>query len=178
LPEAVAELHAALTVANDIGHTFLQNQCLTSLTTLYRLQGDRRLVKLHLEQVGQLMPRLTSTFYLGAAYANQAWLNFRAGELKAAQSEAHQAVALWGQGSYPFKWLAYWILLASALQQQALSEAVAAARVMLDPSQHQLPDDIATLLEAAVRASRTGLADPSQAHLTQVVNLAYQYGYL
>lgn len=178
LVEATGELAAALDVANDIGHIFLQNQCLTCLTILYRLQDDPALVRHYLEQVWQVLPRLNTPFYLGAAQANRAWLSFRAGSLNVAQAEAQQAVTLWGQGSYPFKWLALWILLAIALQRQALSEAIAAAGAMLDPTQHQLPDELTDLLELAVRAWQSGEAKATQARLAQAVDLAHKYGYL
>jgi hypothetical protein len=178
LVEAASELHAGLKVANDIAHIFLQNQCLTCLTILHRLQGEPALVRGYLEQLWQILPRLNAPFYQGAAHANQAWLNYRADNLKDAQAEAQKAVTLWGQGSYPFQWLAHWILLVLALQRQAISEAITAAQSMLDPSQYKLPDDVTEALELAVQTWKSDDAAATQAHLSRFMELARKHGYL
>lgn len=178
LAEAAPELQTALSIANAIGHAFLQNQCLTCLAVLHRLQGEPVLVRRYLDLHWQILPRLNAPFYLGAVHANQAWLSFKADDLQTAQTEARQAVTLWGQESYPFQWLAHWILLALALRRRAMPQAITSAQAMLDPSQHKLPDNITHLLETAVQAWRSGNSEATHTHLSQALKLAYEYGYL
>jgi hypothetical protein len=110
--------------------------------------------------------------------ANKAWLHFRNGEQETAYEQAQAAMSTWEVTPYPFFWLALWILLAVALQENHLSDAVAAAQGMLDPAQMKLPDDAEHKLGAAVRFWEAGDTDSTRNHLTQAVALAEEHGYL
>ena len=87
-------------------------------------------------------------------------------------------MACWSKAVYPFHWLAHWPLLAMALQQNQLPDAVVAARAMLDPGQQQLPTEVEDLLSSAVYAWGANNETVAQSHLESTAQLASLYGYL
>ncbi|GIK40907.1 MAG: transcriptional activator [Chloroflexota bacterium] len=178
LAGAEAVLQETLALAGKLGDQWSQTQCLVYLTILYRLRGDTT-------QVGAYLPRLVEAgqtvgtpFYMAVSQANTAWLHHRNGQFLSAQKEALAALSTWDNSPYPFQWLAYWIVLAMALKQESLSEAIEAARAMLAPTQQKLPDDVTEALEMASQTWESDNGDIIQERLRQVVELAGQYGYL
>ncbi|MCK6623764.1 MAG: hypothetical protein DPW09_36040 [Anaerolineae bacterium] len=173
-----AALQETLALAGKLSDKWSQTQCLVYLTILYRLWGDTT-------QVGAYLPRLVEAgqtvgtpFYMAVSQANTAWLHYRNGQLPSAQEEAQAALSTWDNSPYPFQWLANWIVLAIGLKQEALPDAIKAARAMLDPSQQKLPDDVTETLEMAVQSWESGNTDMMQERLRQAVELAREYGYL
>lgn len=178
LSGAEVALGEALAQAGNLNDPWSQTQCLVYLTVLYRLQGDTARMELHLPRLAAAGQTAGSPFYQAVFQANTAWLHYRRGHLLVAQAEAQAARTTWVNSPYPFQWLAQWIALAVALEQGTLADAVEAARALLDPRQQQLPDDVAQLLDLAVKALQSSADATAQAHLRRAVQLALGYGYL
>ena len=178
LAEAEEYLQQSLTAAEAIGDFWLQDQCLVYLNILYRLQGNTAQVAAQLPHLVEVSQRVGYNTYIGVAQANTAWLHYRAGEWPRAQTQAAAALASWDKSPYPFYWLAQWLLLALALQQNQLPDAIHAARAMLDAKQQKLPDEIDDLLVTAVSAYEADDEVTVRDRLETAVALATQHGYL
>ncbi len=178
LAGAAQALKETLAMAEKFGDYWSQTQCLVYLTTLYRLQGDVTQMSVYLPQLAEVGQTVESPFYMAASQANSAWLCYRSGQFPAAQEKAQAALSTWKNSPYPFQWLAYWIILAINLKQQAWPEAIDAARAMLDPSQQKLPEDVSAVLEMAVQTWESGDTDTIEPRITQAVKIAHDYGYL
>jgi predicted DCC family thiol-disulfide oxidoreductase YuxK len=168
----------ALVTAKELGDSWLQNQCLVYLTILYRIQGNTTQVAAHLPHLVEISQQVGNSLYIGVSQANTAWLHYRAGEWQQALTQAEAAIASWADTMYPFQWLAYWPLLATALWLDRPADAVAAARAMLDSKQQQLPDEVDEVLEMAVAVWQSNDETTARSRLETAAELAAQYGYL
>jgi tetratricopeptide (TPR) repeat protein len=179
LDESGTMLRQALKTAEASGNFWLQDQSLAYLTILYRLQGETTQVLTYLPKLVEISEQVGYHNYIGVSQANHAWLHYRAGEWLQAQTEAEAALTSWTLGTkYPLQWLANWLLLAVALRQNRLEDAVDAARAMLHPKQQLLSDEIDEVLDAAVTAWDAGDEAAAGDFLKTAVNLATQHGYL
>ena len=178
LDEAQEMLHEALKAAEAQGDSWLQNQAMVYLTIVYRFQGARAKAEDLLPQLVEVSRLTGNSMYGGVAQANTAWLHFRAGDWRQAKTQAEMALASWEQTSYPFQWLAQWVLLAVALQHNWLADAVSAASAMLDQKQMKLVDEVEIALETAVAAWESEDEDAACKRLESAVKLAGRHGYL
>jgi DNA-binding SARP family transcriptional activator len=178
LNDACEMLLLALVTAKELGDSWLQNQCLVYLTILYRIQGNTTQVAAHLPHLVEISQQVGNSLYIGVSQANTAWLHYRAGEWQQALTQAEAAIASWADTMYPFQWLAYWPLLATALWLDRPADAVAAARAMLDSKQQQLPDEVDEVLEMAVAVWQSNDETTARSRLETAAELAAQYGYL
>jgi len=176
--EAEGRIRKALAMGEELGDSWLQTQSLVYLTILFRLLGKRSGVAVYLPQLVETLNRISYPMYVGVSEANRAWLHYRAGQWQEAQAEAEAALATWSVTSYPFQWLAHWVLLALALKQKRLPDAVEAGRAMLAPGQRQLPAAVAAALEAAVAAWDAGEVEAAREKLGRAVDGAGERGYL
>ena len=116
--------------------------------------------------------------YLGTTSANQAWLHWCDGAWDAAVQEAQAALQRWQALVYPMQWLARLPLLAIALQQGRLDDAIHEAQALLHPEQQQLPTALTAALQAAVDARMQQQSAGSVANLHQALHLAQESGHL
>ena len=177
LNEAIEFLQQALDTAEELGDSWLQIQCLVYLTILYRFQGDMTQVTNHLPQLVETAQQIGNKNYIGVSQANSAWIHYRAGEWQQTQDLAGAALASWANTTYPFDWLAHWPLLAVAMQQRRLQDAINSARVMLDLNQQQQPQEVEEALGMAIAAWEVNDLYP-RSHLDTAVASASQLGYL
>jgi hypothetical protein len=112
--------------------------------------------------------------YVAAAKGNLAWVAWREGDLPGARDNGRAALETWQKGQlvYPFHWTALWPLIAVALAQDQVSEAVGYARDLLDPMQLRLPDTLAQQLEQAIRAWEADDREAARASLDRAHGLA------
>jgi DNA-binding SARP family transcriptional activator len=171
-------LKQALIAAEKLGDSWSQTQCLVYLTVVYRLKGNTRQAQATIRRLAEAAQIVKSPYYTPILQANTAWLHFRNGEQGKAYDQAQAAMSTWEVTPYPFFWLALWILLAVALQENRLSAAVASAQDMLDPAQMKLPDDVEHELGTAMRFWEAGDTDKARNHLAQAVAMAQEHGYL
>ena len=112
--------------------------------------------------------------YTGLHAATHAWVALRDGRLDRAAEHAARALADWEMegraGPTVFQWSARFPLLAVEVTRGDIEAARTHARVMLDPSQQPLPEDVAEALRAAID---TGAA----ARFVTAVELGHAGGY-
>jgi predicted ATPase/DNA-binding SARP family transcriptional activator len=178
LDDAQPRLEAALALAESGGERWRVVVCCTYLALLHRRRGAEDEVRHWTGRAlaaGEELPATT-----GMARANEAWLAWRAGDAAAARTLAAVAMRVWAGVSpvYPFEWAARWPLLAAALQEDAVGEAVEHARAQLDPEQQPLPDEVARELALAVDLWESGDLPRTRAHLQAAVEAAVPLGFL
>jgi hypothetical protein len=178
LDEAAPHLEAALALAESGGERWRVVVCSTYLALLHRRRGAGDEVRRWTGRAlaaGEELPVCT-----GMAGANEAWLAWRAGDAAGARTLAAAAVRVWTPISpvYPFAWAARWPLLAAALADGAVDEAVEHARAQLDPEQQPLPDEVARELALAVDLWESGDLPRTRAHLQSAVEAAVPLGFL
>jgi DNA-binding SARP family transcriptional activator len=178
LQAATGQLETTLPRAERVGDLSTQTLCLTYLSVAHRLQGDLEQSRRYTERCLERAREGGSAVYVGAAEANLGWLAYRAGDSDGAVRHGEAALAEWKSMQYPFRWLALWPLLAVALDQGPISDAVGQARAMLDPVQQRLPEALTATLEEAIAAWDEGHAAPAREHLAEAVRLAQDMGYL
>lgn len=170
---ACDQLERALENASRIGDLELEARCLIYLAVEARLRGDAARVAGFLERVERVIDVIGLPEYRAASLANRAWIVRREGRLLDAERLATDAAMIWEEGGvyYPFRWLAYMVLLAVAAVAGDETTGADAAGVMLRPSQQRLSPAMEHALEQA-------LAEPSRATLLAATREAEAAGYL
>ena len=178
LDEAEAPLASALALAQAEGERWREALCCAYLALLHRRRGTIDEVRRWTERGASLEGHLPTAD--GLARANAAWLAWRSGDADGARTYAAAALRTWASVSpaYPFEWAARWPLLALALADGAVDQAVEHARAQLDPEQHPLPDDLARELAVAVDLWEDGDAARARSHLQRAAEMAVPLGFL
>jgi DNA-binding SARP family transcriptional activator len=180
LDEAHSHLTAALEVTERMGEADYRIRCLAYLSVVHRMRGEA-------EQTQQLASRCLEAAtapealtYVGVARANLAWLAWRKGSVEEVLADGQAALACWHRppSAYPFHWLGLWPLLAVALSQGTLDDALDHARSLIDAGQQPPRIPLAVILEEAIAAGEGGLVEATHSHLVRAVELAQEMGYL
>lgn len=82
------------------------------------------------------------------------------------------------QRANSFLWAGLWPLIGVALAQEKIADAVNYAGMLLDTTQQPPPEQLGTLLEAALQAWNAGQQEEALALLQQAVPIAEEMGYL
>lgn len=177
---AEEQLQAAQMMSKQTGDVALQSLNLTYLTVLSRKRGQLEETRYYASQALAVATALQRPEYIGMVKANLAWVAWREGNLTEAQANGLAALELWRSiwTVYPFQWAALWPLIAVALAQDQLTEAVDHARLLLDPQQQPLPSALNVLVEVAIQSWDAGQVEAACAHLQQAAALAGELGYL
>ena len=178
LEEAEIALQKVRAMAEEVGLAWLRNQCLSYISILLRFLGATTRMETLLPLLAESSEQIGYANYRGVYRANSAWLDYRAGSTGDALRRARAALDLWSKSSYPFHWLAHWVLLVLALQAGRLPDAVTAARALLDPDQQRLRGGLPAVLAAAVSAWDGGQQATAHRELQRAVDLAVDVGYL
>lgn len=183
LAGAESQMQAALALAEHTGDVVHQSRCLTYLTILYRKRSQPKKVRQYATRSLAAATAGEMDEYIGTAKANLAWVAWRAGELAQAETNGRAALEVWqqlpaGHSSCAFQWTALWPLTSVALAYGRTLEAIGYARDLLEPMQQPQPDDLAALLDKAIRSWQEGKAKAARASLEQAAALAPKMGYL
>jgi hypothetical protein len=201
---AEQELRSILRQAEPQVHLILEVASLKFLTIVSRRRGQ-------VEEVRRNNPRVlaaaatTGRFFsaVAVARANQAWVAWREGDLRALEEHARAALDIWHQlrtvhstdalgkthrhvlnhcdvwsGLWGMSWLALWPLVGVALVRGQIAESVGYARQMLAPWHQRLPEALEERIEAAAAAWDAGEADTARAELDRALDLAEELRYL
>lgn len=171
-------LLAALDGCEETGITHSRLVTLVYLACCYRFRDAVDAARAAVEKSLATAAEVDMPICEGVTHANLAWLRWRDGMTDGAQAEAKQALALWGDYPYPFRWLANWVLLAVHEERREPAGAVEQAQAILHPSQRRQPGNLPAVLEAAVRAWRDGKPDETRTALQRAIELAQAEGYL
>ena len=99
-------------------------------------------------------------------------------QFEQAERQALEALSVWGDYQYPFKWLANSVLLAIYLDREQLDKAIESLNAMLDLKQQRLPDDLTAALEQSVQSWEENQVNTTRDALIKAVELAKGRGYL
>jgi hypothetical protein len=176
--DAEERLRTALDLAVRSGDITLQARSLTYLACIARQRGDREAARQRTAQLLDVAKQARMPDYIAVAYACQAWLAEREGDLEAVFQHGEAALALWAglPFDYPFHWLALWPLLSAALRSNQLERAVRYSHGLLHPSQQLLPEAVLAELQAAHASAAGGQAAHALRHLQAAFDLAQASG--
>jgi hypothetical protein len=177
LAEAEERLREGLQVGERVGDLSLQTLCLTYLTVTYRRAGRLEETCRHAVLSHEAAALAKMTPYMGVARANQAWGEWRRGNLPAAWEHGQAALVSLPE-VYAFRWLALWPLIAVARVEDCPADAIAHARTLFSPHEQRLPDKLATVLESAIQAWEAGHSETACRHLEEAIRLAEVMRYL
>ena len=178
--EAGIEMRKALDLAEQRGDVSLQARCLTYLTIIERRRNN-------IELVQSLVPKslkiaLENKFhdYIGAAYANIAWLAWKNRDFGAVHHYGQLVFNAWQQLSvrYAFEWIVRFPLMALALIEDNILEANSLAQALLDHPLVYLPDEISTAIEEAGKAASVENIESCGDWLEIVIKKASEHNYL
>ena len=178
--EAEGHLRDALSLSERIEYPLVCAYALTWLNVLYRKRGHLAEAEANAARALEAGRAARMPEQVAMAQANRAWIAWRKGELAEVEAQGLAALDSWrrGQFVYAFHWTARWPLLAVALAQDRVPEALDHARAMLDPQQQQLPEALEAALEGALQAGEDGEPESARPHLHRTVALAQGMGYL
>ena len=178
LDTAEISLTEAFEMAEETGRLPLQLLCLVYLSCLRRLQGDVEGARTYATRSLEIAQQLNSVAYVGASYGNLAWLDWKDHNFDQAERQASEALSVWNDYPYPFKWLANWVLMAIYLDRDQLGKTIDTANLLLDPKQHRLQVDITMALESGIKNCKVQNIEKTRESLEIAVNLAKKWGYL
>src|SRR5690606_24806226 len=147
----------------------------TYLAIMFRQQVDLVETEAHAALALELASRHRKLDYRAAALANQGWLSLVRGDREQALALSQAALKTWRSISavaYPFYWLACVPLLDLALAADDLDLAGEQARLLLQPSQLRLADDLTDALTAGLEAITAGGREAARAALQTSLDLA------
>jgi DNA-binding SARP family transcriptional activator len=169
----------ALREAQLLGDLLLHVRCRSFLTVAARRRGQLEAVQQQSDDLLVMADQGQFYHYRAVAHANLAWVEWRRGRLPEAETHGRAAVALWGMvQAGPYQWLALWPLIGVLAQRDQLTEALAFARLLLQPAQQPVPNDIAPLLREALDAEERARHELAAGKLNKALELAQRKDFL
>ncbi len=181
LVEAEEHTREALDLGERTGDVMMQMLSLNMLALVCRKRGQAEEVRRVALRTLAMAEALHQPVAIGQNKANLAWLAWREGNFAEAQALGQEALEEWQAlqvNYYYMRWTALLPLLAVALVQDRLAEAVEYARELLAPDQQYLPDALSTTIEAVIRAWDAGQPGTARTNLQQLIVVAREAGYL
>jgi tetratricopeptide (TPR) repeat protein len=180
LDEAEGHLRAAIETMERAGNLVALVRHASSLINLHRQRGQVEEVRRLSRENLALATETGATVFAGEAHAHLAWAAWRDGNPAEAQASGYVALAIWRSAATVdvTQSTALWPLLAVALRQGAVGEALDHARALLAPPQPLLPEGLAMLLEEAIQAGGCGQPESAHASLERALELARELQYL
>lgn len=153
----------------------MQMQTHTYLAIMSRQEVDLEETETHAALALDLATRHRKLDFEAAALANQGWLRLMRGDQEGALAASRAALETWHSTrvvSYPFYWLACAPLLAIAMATDDLELAAEQARLLLQPSQLRLADDLTDALRGGLAAFSAADYAGARPRLQQALDLA------
>jgi tetratricopeptide (TPR) repeat protein len=177
LKAAETELLPVLELAQRVGDQTLEVRSLTYLGLGARLQSQTERVAVYTRQASEVARASGMLEYIGAARANESWLELRAGHVQVAAERATEALRAWDKRMFPFRWMALLPLLEAEIVGGSMDRAIDCARQLLAPTQQRLPGTAATALSRALDAWAVHQVDDAQAALHSALGGLADTGY-
>ena len=120
---------------------------------------------------------------MATAKANLAWVAWRDGDSQQVRENGCSALDLWytlpkGHTSYVFQWTALFPMLAVALADGNLDQAITHAQAVLDPSLQKLAEELTDVLQSALTTWQQQQTAQTTEILAQAITLAQKFHYL
>jgi adenylate cyclase len=177
LEKAVHAYNEALELAQKTGDVVWELRMLSYLTVAERRLG-------HVEIVEKLVPRclegghrLHMPEYVFLAHANQAWADWKQGNLERFDA-AIDAIKSNSSTVLPMYWVFLFPAIAVALARGQVEQAVEHARAILTPPQKRLEDQLVLALTKTAEDWDAGRPAEARSMLEQSLMLAKEYRYL
>jgi hypothetical protein len=118
--------------------------------------------------------------YVAMANANLAWVAWREGNYLETEKLGCEALKLWHgmEDPYGFDWMALWPLIAAALGQNDVGQAIEYARALLIERQHPLPQELAAITQKAIQSWQNNQPERARADIERAVQIAHEFGQL
>jgi eukaryotic-like serine/threonine-protein kinase len=180
LDEAEEFLKASLELSKIAEILPRQTLLLTYLTIVNRFKGQIEEVINYASLAEQAAINAHMPDYVAAAKGNQAWLAWRNQNISLTMQSGLEAFEIWKKSPlmYPFQWMALWPLVAASLMTDANDKAWSYTRLMIEPTQQQLPNELNAALETAVIAKTNNQEELARSHLDRAMSMARELGYL
>jgi predicted ATPase/DNA-binding CsgD family transcriptional regulator len=179
LDEAEEHLQIAREMTEQSGDLTLLARTLTYLTVVYRRRGDVERVREFANDALRVAAEAQMPRYTGMAHAAYAWIAWCEGDIEETVRQAQAAIDDWGGlGTYPFRWLALFPLLAVALQQKDTAQAISWGQHLILAPQQRLPDELTQRLTDAVTTWERNQVYLATDLLWEVLRLAHEMHYL
>jgi len=181
--EAETTIQTALTIADQTGDFNLRARCLTYLTVAYRKQGQVEKVRDQIASCIAAAEEATMPEYVATAKANMAWVAWHDGDFEQVQQNGCSAFSLWhalpkGHASYVFQWTARFPMMAVALAEGNLAEAITHVQAVLDPTQQKLAEELTAVLQSTLITWKRQQPAQTAELLAQAITLAQKFHYL
>jgi hypothetical protein len=179
--QAVDVLDANLQILAPIGEATLLTRSLVYLAIAWRRAGNVEATQAVASRARTSAERAHLVPYIGASFGCEAWVQWRNGDTAAARRIAERACAWWASTphSFPFQWLAKFVLLDLHCVSLDISAASRVVADLLDAEQQRFPRDLdASLLACAVSLRSAAEPRAKSRALRQVLELAQGHSYL
>jgi predicted ATPase len=178
--EAIEHCEAALRLAERVGDLVVQARCLTYLATAHRRAHHLDETRHFAVRTQELAAEIGMVEYVAMAKANLAWLAWREGKHDDALTSGREALELWHgmEDPYGVDWMALWPLIAIALDQNNMAQAIEHARALFGPNQHPLPQELMVITQKAIAAWQKNVREIARTHLEQAVQIAHKVAQL
>ncbi|MGA3218731.1 MAG: hypothetical protein ABSE77_06595 [Acidimicrobiales bacterium] len=179
LAQARETLETSLAGADHTGDVVLRARCLCYLNVAALRRHDVDAVRSLSPEARAAAEAASYPEYVAAADAAQAWVAWQDGHYEEVVDLATRALEVWGTTvvSYSWYWICLWPLISVRLAGGHVPEAVEAAHQLLAPPQQRFPDELETLLQAAIEAWDGGQPRVAAARLGEAVELAQRLAY-
>jgi predicted ATPase/class 3 adenylate cyclase len=180
LVEAINHCQAALSLAKRVGDLVVQARCLSYLTVAHRRSGDNDMTRRYAQSTETLATQLGMVEYIAMAKANLAWLAWREERFQDVQSLGCEALTLWHgmEDPYGVDWQALLPLLALAVAQGRIEDAVGYVRGLFGENQHPIPPALAAAATVVISSTGNQDAAATRTNLDYLVAVAKQIAYL
>ena len=180
LDEAIEHLHAALALGERVGDRVVQARCHTYLAVAHRRAGNEAETRRSAERTGALAGQLGMVEYVAMADANLAWLAWREKRPSDVESLGSEALKLWHgmEDPYGFDWMALLPLIAVAVENDRLGEALEHTGNLFGEHQHPLPPKLKIAAEEVLDGAKDTATAATKTKLQQMLEVAHQNRYL
>jgi tetratricopeptide (TPR) repeat protein len=177
--EAKEQLQTALELATRVGDTLVQTRCLNYLAVACRICGHVEETEGYALRTLEAAVAVENLTYIGTARGNLAWVAWREGDRTQALEHGRAALELAQRFRLgPFHWMWLCPLIAVALADDRIADAVAYAAGLVDPTQQRLPHSLEATLEGAMAAWERDDVEQARTHLERAAAQAREMGYL
>lgn len=179
--EATLIFEKNLQALTPIGEATLVSRSLVYQAIAWRRCGDAASTSAVAALARRSAERVRLAPYIGATLACDAWVLWKSGDTEAAKRLAEEAHTWWARvpHSFPFYWLANFVLLDSCYMREDFDAAARVVSEMLDTRQQRLHEQVhASLLDCAITLESGAEARDVSTALHRSLELARQHCYL